>query len=107
MAKKSSDFGKNWRYFIKRYFNQERLLEAIKSLKEFLNGYNLTGKSFIDVGCGIGLFSLAAFKLDASKVISFDIDKDSINCCIYLRKIAGNLYSWKVINRSILDENFL
>ena len=54
-------FGKNWQSFVKDHLNQERIDEAKESMVDFCNANSLiTGKTFIDVGCGSGLFSLAA-----------------------------------------------
>ena len=62
-------FGKNWKSFLKK-LNKERIVHAENSLKIMLGVKNLVGKTFVDVGSGSGLFSLAAKNLGAS-VISF------------------------------------
>lgn len=102
---KAFEFGKNW----KRYLpvaNQKRLNIAIQSIKDFTGFDNLDGKLFIDAGCGSGFFSLAAYKLGA-KVISFDIDQNSLNCCDFFREQEGNPNNWKIEQGSILDTEFL
>lgn len=100
-------FGKNWDSFIKNYLSQERIAEAKSSLVRFLNMPDLKNKTFIDVGCGSGIFSLAAYYLGASKIISFDADKESINCCQYLKQSVGDPLNWKVLQGSILDKKFI
>ena len=65
-------FGENWKKFLTR-LNDERIKQAEISLKTMLEVENLEGKSFLDVGSGSGLFSLAARNLGA-KVFSFDFD---------------------------------
>ncbi len=100
-------FGKNWQLFIKKHLNQARVDETKKSFIEFYDGHNLKGKTFIDVGCGSGLFSLVAYQLGASKILSFDIDLDSVKCCEYLREKEGNPANWQIMHGSILDENFV
>jgi len=107
MEKINFSFGKNWQIFIKRYFTQERLEEAQKSLVEFCGRQALKGKSFIDVGCGSGLFSLAAYRLGASRILSFDVDRHSVLCCEYLRRREGNPENWRIMQGSVLDEGFL
>jgi 2-polyprenyl-3-methyl-5-hydroxy-6-metoxy-1,4-benzoquinol methylase len=107
MKGKDFAFGKNWQSFVKNYVNPERVDEAKKSLANFLCCDNLEGKSFLDIGCGSGLFSLAAYKLGASKILSFDVDLDSVKCCNYLRESAREPSHWKVLKGSSLDENFV
>jgi 2-polyprenyl-6-hydroxyphenyl methylase/3-demethylubiquinone-9 3-methyltransferase len=98
-------FGKNWKTFLDKNFSEARLLEAEKSLRSLLAGENLVGKSFMDIGCGSGLFSLAALRLGASKVISFDVDEESVACC---RRLANDYHGsdsreWRIFQGSILD----
>jgi len=61
---KRFEFGKNWQRFLS-LLNEERIAEAERSLKEMLEIENLNGKSFLDIGSGSGLFSLAARRLEA------------------------------------------
>lgn len=101
-------FGKNWQSFVRDYLNQERIDEAKKSMVEFCDANTLiTGKTFIDVGCGSGLFSLVAHKIGASNIVSFDIDPDSIKCCEYLRETEGQSANWQIRQGSILDGDFV
>lgn len=100
-------FGKNWVDFVNYYLNEDRIKEAMSSLSRFLGLQKLDGLSFLDIGCGSGLFSLAAFRLGASKIVSFDLDPFSVRCCKYLREKEGNPADWTVSEGSILDESFL
>jgi predicted RNA methylase len=70
-------FGENWKNFSAE-INEERIEEAKKSLVKFFGKNGLEGKSFLDIGCGSGLFSLAALLLGAKKVVAVDIDQDSV-----------------------------
>ncbi len=99
-------FGKNWQNFL-RSLNEESINNARLSLSEFLELANLQGKSFLDIGCGSGLFSYAAFHLGAKKVVSFDLDPFSVECCKYLRGKANNPKNWEIYQGSILDNNFI
>ncbi len=78
-------FGKNWAHYLKR-LTKRKLQIAQQSIQHFTKLKTLTGKTFIDVGCGSGLFSLAAIMLGAKHVTSFDADINSVNCALYLRK---------------------
>jgi 2-polyprenyl-3-methyl-5-hydroxy-6-metoxy-1,4-benzoquinol methylase len=99
-------FGSNWRRFL-RVLNEERIIEAENSLKDFLQVDSLEGKSFIDVGSGSGLFSLAARRLGAS-VLSFDYDPESVACTTELRRrYFTDDPQWRVLEGSVLDRGFL
>ena len=100
--KQTFSFGRNWQTFL-RNFDEERVKVAELSLVDFLNMPDLRGQSFLDVGCGSGLFSYAAFKLGAKSIVSFDLDPYSVECCKYLRDKADNPPHWKVLQGSDLD----
>jgi 2-polyprenyl-6-hydroxyphenyl methylase/3-demethylubiquinone-9 3-methyltransferase len=67
----------------------------------------LAGKSFLDIGSGSGLFSLAARRLGA-RVHSFDYDVHSVNCTSELRRryFPGDP-EWVVEQGSALDRDYL
>ena len=100
-------FGKNWEEFIRRNFSQERMEISKKHILEFLELTDLSGKYFLDVGCGSGLSSLAASVAGAKKVVSFDLDTYSVKTTKKLKEIAGNPLHWTVLGGSILDKAFL
>ena len=68
------NFGSNWEEFSKRRVDQRRLEMARDSLQSLLGKPSLIGKSFLDVGCGSGLFSIAAHQLGARKVVGIDVN---------------------------------
>ena len=108
MPGKTFTFGKNWKEFINTYLNDARIEEAKDSLIYFCGGNNLIrGRRFLDIGCGSGLFSLAAFRLGASEVMSFDVDTDSVDCCRELKKKESSPESWTVVRGSVIDPKFL
>ena len=100
-------FGKNWEIFVKKYINENRIFSAKNSLTKFLGLSTLKNKTFVDVGCGSGLFSLAAYRLGASNIVSFDVDSDSVKCCKILREKEGNPNNWHINKGSILDDEFV
>lgn len=99
-------FGQNWRRFLS-VLNEERIIEAEKSLKQKLQVEDLTEKTFLDVGSGSGLFSLAARRLGAT-VHSFDYDPDSVACTEELkRRYFEDDPKWTIEQGSVLDEDYL
>ena len=99
-------FGENWKNFLKT-LNSKRIRDAEISLKEMLDVEDLKEKTFLDIGSGSGLFSLAARNLGA-KVYSFDFDESSVWCTSELKsRFYNNDTSWTVTQGSVLDENFL
>jgi 2-polyprenyl-6-hydroxyphenyl methylase/3-demethylubiquinone-9 3-methyltransferase len=87
--------------------NEERFLEAEKSLKQMLEVDDLKGKSFIDIGSGSGLFSLAARRLGAM-VYSFDYDPFSVACTLELRRrYFPDDANWTIEQGDVLDREYL
>jgi len=77
------------------------------SLKDLLGVQSLEGKSFLDVGSGSGLFSLAAVRM-AARVHSFDFDQESVACTEFLReRFSDDRASWIVERGDILDDRYL
>lgn len=100
------EFGANWALFLK-VLNEDRIGMAENSLKRMLNVESLSGKTFLDMGSGSGLFSLAARRLGAN-VHSFDFDPQSVACTRQLReRFYANDSQWLVEEGSVLDENYL
>lgn len=99
-------FGKNWQYFL-RHLNDDRIRQAENSLRDMLGIEDLTGLRFLDAGCGSGLFSLAALRLGASEVVSFDYDADSVACARELQRRYGPFDNWQIMQGDVLDESFL
>lgn len=100
-------FDKNWNNFIKKNFSVERLAKAQNCLLDALLLQSLDGMSFLDIGCGSGIHSLAAFKAGARLVISMDYDIDSVKTTLQLWEMAGKPRNWKIIQGDVLDSNFM
>ncbi|MCD5971713.1 class I SAM-dependent methyltransferase [Pseudomonas quasicaspiana] len=99
-------FGENWSRFLS-VLNEDRIKEAETSLKSMLEVNSLEGKTFLDIGSGSGLFSLAARRLGA-KVYSFDFDPQSVACTQELkRRYFKDDSAWTVESGSILDKDFI
>ena len=99
-------FGDNWSRFL-RVLNDERILEAEKSLREMLEVDDLTGKSFLDIGSGSGLFSLVARRMGA-RVYSFDYDPQSVASTRELRRrYFPEDADWSIEEGSVLDDEYM
>lgn len=100
------EFGKNWSAFL-GVLDDDRIERAERSLLEMLEVTDLQGKTFIDIGSGSGLFSLAARRLGA-KVFSFDFDTNSVACTAELRRrYFPDDEMWSVQQGSVLDDSFV
>ena len=98
-------FGKNWQRFL-LVLDDERIAEAERSLKGMLGEPD--GKSFLDIGSGSGLFSLAAMGLGASRIHSFDYDPQSVSCTQFLKqRYYPDAVNWTIQQGSVLDTEYL
>jgi 2-polyprenyl-3-methyl-5-hydroxy-6-metoxy-1,4-benzoquinol methylase len=88
--------------------NEERIGVAESSLCSMLQTGSLKGKTFLDIGAGSGLFSLAAMRLGATRVHSFDFDKDSVACVRELKsRYFRDAECWTIEQGSVLDQQYL
>ncbi|KAB8028046.1 class I SAM-dependent methyltransferase [Fluviispira multicolorata] len=99
------EFGKNWSKYLNS-LTEEKVQEALVSLQKFLQIIDIENKTFIDVGSGSGLFSLAA-KILGARVTSFDYDLDSVNCTKFLKEKYNIKNDWDICQGSILDDDFI
>jgi SAM-dependent methyltransferase len=101
------EFGKNWTRFL-AVLDDERIDEACKSLRRMLGVQTLARKSFLDIGSGSGLFSLAAMRLGAARVVSFDYDPHSVACGRELkRRYFAGADNWTIEQGSALDDSYI
>ncbi|MCC9620603.1 class I SAM-dependent methyltransferase [Thalassospira sp. MA62] len=99
-------FGENWKKFLPS-INQNAIDIAKSSLQEIFGVDDLYGRSFLDIGCGSGLSSLAAIQLGA-RVRSFDYDENSVFCALALReKYNISPDQWKIERGDVLDAEYL
>jgi SAM-dependent methyltransferase len=99
-------FGKNWAAFLAA-LDDTRILAAENSLRQMLEVEDLHGKTFLDIGSGSGLFSLAARRLGA-RVHSFDYDPASVECTRELKtRYFPRDPEWTVEAGSALDPDYI
>jgi 2-polyprenyl-6-hydroxyphenyl methylase/3-demethylubiquinone-9 3-methyltransferase len=100
------EFGRNWQHFL-AHLNESRIKEAEESLKRMLELPSLQDMSFLDIGSGSGLFSLAARRLGA-RVHSFDYDPASVACARELkRRYYDNDSAWMIEEGSVLNAEYV
>ena len=99
-------FGANWTSFLET-LDDERIEGAELSLKTMIGIGDLSGKQFLDIGSGSGLFSLAARSLGA-KVYSIDYDPKSVECTRELKKryFPGD-DNWVIEEASVLNKQYM
>jgi 2-polyprenyl-6-hydroxyphenyl methylase/3-demethylubiquinone-9 3-methyltransferase len=103
---KHFEFGRNWRGFL-AVLNEDRIVEAEKSLQKMLSVEDLKEKSFLDAGAGSGLFSLAARRMGA-RVHSFEYDAEAVQCTKDLKnRYFPNDSNWTVEQGDALDAAYL
>jgi 2-polyprenyl-6-hydroxyphenyl methylase/3-demethylubiquinone-9 3-methyltransferase len=99
-------FGENWSRFA-QLLDEPRIEEAASSLRSMLEVDDLGGRSFLDVGSGSGLFSLAAARLGVGKIHSFDYDAESVACTAAVRdRFFADKDDWLVERGDITDSAF-
>lgn len=101
------EFGANWANFVDKHFSQERVDISRRHLLDFLGRESLEGLSVLDIGCGSGLHSLAAWQTGARSIHSFDYDPKSVETTRALRRLAHAPEAWEVVQGSVLDEAFM
>lgn len=100
------EFGENWTRFL-TLLDDRRVGEAEASLSGMLAAESLRDRKFLDIGCGSGLFSLAARRLGAT-VHSFDFDPQSVACARELkRRFFPDDANWRIESGSVLDAGYM
>ena len=97
-------FGKNWQKYL-RHFTDERVSTAINCLQSLTR--DIKNRSFLDIGCGSGLHSLAALRAGAREITSFDYDYDAVAATTSLWEKEGRPKHWTILQGSVLDANFM
>jgi 2-polyprenyl-3-methyl-5-hydroxy-6-metoxy-1,4-benzoquinol methylase len=99
-------FGANWAAFLST-IDDDRIESAEVALKQMLEIEDLSGKTFLDIGSGSGLHSLAARRLGA-KVHSMDYDPQCVACTKELKhRYFPDDQSWHIEEGSALDQDYL
>lgn len=100
---KKFKFGLNWQAYSKKTLNEGQLERAKQSLRKLFGASGVAGKSFLDIGCGSGLFSIAARQLGACEVQAVDIDDLSVKTS-EINQSRFHIDRIEVLKGDILDE---
>lgn len=100
-------FGRNWERFVRKHFSEERVALSRAHLLSFLGLPDLRGRTFLDIGCGSGIHSLAAVRAGAEAVVGFDYDTVAVETSRRIRERAGCPGHWAVLQGSVLDAAFM
>jgi len=108
-------FGRNWARFVEG-LTLPQIDLARQALARSLHlppegEAPLSGRRFLDLGCGSGLTSLVARQLGA-EVVSIDFDPEAVACAEELRRRyraedAASRRGWQITQGSALDEEHL
>jgi len=101
------EFGQNWWDFVNTQLTPTRLATSRQKLLQLLNVADLQGKTFLDIGSGSGLHSLAAWQSGAAHVTSFDYDPQSVEATRRLHALAGSPENWTIMPGDVLNVEFL
>ena len=74
---KKFKFGENWNSFSK-LINNEKLKYSVNSLQKLTDMKSFKNMTFLDIGCGSGLSSLAAINLKCKSLFAIDDDPQSV-----------------------------
>lgn len=72
------DFGENWRRYSTVALDAARVQAAREALIELVGQARVSGKRFLDVGCGSGIVAIAAAHCSAAEVVGIDISADAV-----------------------------
>lgn len=95
-------FGENWGHFL-GYINDDSIARAEAGLLELIPAERLYGASFLDIGCGSGLSSLAALRLGVNRLVAVDIDPQSVEATRKLLSSRAPGAGFTVAERSIFE----
>ncbi|MFK7803983.1 MAG: class I SAM-dependent methyltransferase [Anaerolineae bacterium] len=97
-------FGENWLDYLDT-IGEEQFQAAHEALERLLQTDDLAGQSFLDIGCGSGIHSLAAIKMGAGQVIGVDVDPFSVQASRQTQEKFG-VPNWEIKKGSILEADF-
>ena len=93
------DFGRNWSEFAEK-LTPAAISQAETALTRLIK--SPANNTFLDIGCGSGLHSLAALRLGVARVVAFDYDEDSVETTRRVLTEFNDRAEWEVTQGDIL-----
>lgn len=93
-------FGDNWARYA-ALLDEGRVAQATADLRRLVG--DLTGRSFVDIGCGSGVHALAALRLGASSVLALDLDPASVATTRQTLQRFAPQHQWDVRQCSVFE----
>jgi SAM-dependent methyltransferase len=100
-AKTHFQFGENWARFAGG-LSEAQIASSVAGMAKLV-GDNLSGRTFLDIGCGSGIHALAALRLGAASVVAVDLDPRAADTARSLLARHAPARSWTVETRSVFD----
>lgn len=95
-------FGDNWASYADQ-IDAKAIERARQGMARLLPEDEIRGRSFLDIGCGSGVHSLAACALGAAKLLAIDIDPKNVDTTRTLLERHAASSAWTVSERSVFD----
>src|SRR3984893_13834852 len=95
-------FGETWAEYAQK-IDEKRIEEAEKSMIRLMGREAIEGKTFLDIGCGSGLFSLAAVRLGCKQLLAVDLDPKSVETTRRTLSLHAPDGNWDCRNVSVFD----
>lgn len=95
-------FGENWRRYAQK-IDETRIEEAEKSLLRLVGFDAIQGRTFLDIGSGSGLFSLAALRLGCTRLLAVDLDPACVDTTRALLERHAPESQWDCRCQSVFD----
>jgi ubiquinone/menaquinone biosynthesis C-methylase UbiE len=99
------NFGENWQKFSENSLDADKLKAAMESLRKLISEEKIKDRSFLDIGCGSGIFAIAASLMGAKKVIGIDISKESVAASINNKNRFAPQSNISFFHKSVFDED--
>jgi SAM-dependent methyltransferase len=96
------DFGGNWAAYA-ALIDEARITQAVAGLERLAGREAIAGRTFLDIGCGSGVHSLAALRLGASRVVAVDLDPRSVAAAREVLSRFAPQGAWQVHELSVFD----